>query len=217
MKKFLVLFFASSLLLNASLLVKEKEINAGEVLEGETIIQQFILENRGSKPVSIIRVMATCGCTATEYDRTIPGGGSGKITLKVKTTGFQGPIVKGATVFTDDPDSPEIVLTIKAVVRPIVKIEPGKFIFVRKKSGERTITFIHLSSEIYPDFKILQISSYPENLKIDFERKANCWEVKITFLEDMKQGQNRGYLKILTDIENYRTLWINYLCQVEGD
>ncbi len=37
------------------------------------------------------------------FDRAIPPGGEGKITLQVKTAGYQGKISRGAKVYSNDP------------------------------------------------------------------------------------------------------------------
>jgi len=51
------------------------------------------------------------------FDRTIPPGGEGKITLKVQTRGYQGAISKSAKVYTNDPRKNIELLTIKAFVK----------------------------------------------------------------------------------------------------
>jgi len=50
------------------------------------------------------------------YDRTISPGGEGKITLEVRTKGYQGPIHKEAQVSTNDPRRPELVIGIQGEV-----------------------------------------------------------------------------------------------------
>jgi len=51
------------------------------------------------------------------FDRTIPPGGEGKITLRIKTRGYQGAISKSAKVYTSDPRKNIELLTIKAFVK----------------------------------------------------------------------------------------------------
>ena len=51
------------------------------------------------------------------FDRTIPPGGEGKITLRIKTRGYQGVISKSAKVYTNDPRKKIKLLTIKAFIK----------------------------------------------------------------------------------------------------
>lgn len=217
MKKIAVLFFAFSFILGNGLKIDKKVFNAGEVLEGKPIIHEFTLKNTGNREVSIKRVFATCGCTTVNYDKKIPPGGEGKITLKVRTSGYQGKISKRAVVYTDDPVLPQITLTINAFVNPVIKIEPGRFVYIRKKMGKKASSKVYLSSEIYPDFKITGISSFPANfVKTEIKKEEGKWLVELVFPEQGKIGQNRGYIKIFTDIKEKPFIWVNYLCQVEG-
>ena len=217
MKKFIVLIVFSAFLIGGGLTIKEKIFYAGEVLEGTPIVHEFTLENRGKKPVNIKKVIATCGCTTVGYDRTIPQGGKGRITLNVRTTGYQGNISKRAIVYTDDPDMKRFTLTINAVVKPIIRIKPNKFIFIRKKAGKEGKAEITLSSDVYPEFKITKVSAFPqEAVKAEYEKEGKEWKVKLLFSKNLKLGQNRGYVRIWTNIKKYPAVWINYLCEVEG-
>jgi len=55
------------------------------------------------------------------YDRSIPPGGEGKITLRINTKGYDGKIRKSARVYTNDPKAHQEVLIVDALVRtPIV-------------------------------------------------------------------------------------------------
>jgi len=59
------------------------------------------------------------------FDRTIPPGGEGKITLSVDTEGFHGNIRKTATVYTNDPETAVFTLVIRALVRVPIFVKPS--------------------------------------------------------------------------------------------
>ncbi|SMC24863.1 hypothetical protein SAMN02746041_02119 [Desulfacinum hydrothermale DSM 13146] len=65
------------------------------------------------------------------FDRVIPPGGEGKITLKVNVAGYQGKIAKGATVYCDDPQTPRLRLSVSARVVPYVTVRPTDSVFFR--------------------------------------------------------------------------------------
>lgn len=56
------------------------------------------------------------------FDPTIPPGGEGKITLKVYTGDYEGPIYKNALVNTNDPKNNAVYVGIRAVVKKMPKI-----------------------------------------------------------------------------------------------
>ena len=58
------------------------------------------------------------------FDRIIPPGGRGNISLKVNLTGLSGAIQKSARVYTNDPSSSSELLAIKAFVKVPIKISP---------------------------------------------------------------------------------------------
>lgn len=62
---------------------------------------------------------------AVSYSRQIPPGGTGQVTLKVKTDGKAGEkISHQATVYTDDPDQATIELTLTGEVVSPADINP---------------------------------------------------------------------------------------------
>lgn len=58
------------------------------------------------------------------FDRAIPPGVEGEITLKLKTKGYQGTVRKSAVVYSNDPKRPQIKLAVKARVKVPISFEP---------------------------------------------------------------------------------------------
>src|SRR3972149_9991386 len=71
--------------------IAEKIKDFGTVAKGEKIRAIFEVRNTGKAPLEVTQVRPTCGCTVASFDRTIPPGGTGKITAELDTTGFSGP------------------------------------------------------------------------------------------------------------------------------
>ena len=57
------------------------------------------------------------------FDRAIPPGGVGKITLSVAMEGQQGKIRKQARVYSNDPENKQMTLTLKAFVKGHKQVE----------------------------------------------------------------------------------------------
>ena len=58
------------------------------------------------------------------FDRNIPPGGEGKITLTVNTKGYQGNIHKTAVVYTNDPKMARFRLGVRAFVHVPISVSP---------------------------------------------------------------------------------------------
>jgi hypothetical protein len=74
------------------------------------------------------------------YDKAILPGGEGKIKIQVQTSGREGLLEKTAEIFSNDPNRPTAVLTVKAQIKPIIVLTPTHLQLSAKKgepvSGE---------------------------------------------------------------------------------
>ena len=89
-------------------------------------IAHFKYENVGNTPVHFKSVHASCGCTTaqTQNEQVAPGQ-KGEITATFNIGGRTGTQVKTVTVQTDDPEPSTTVLTLKAVITPLLEIQPA--------------------------------------------------------------------------------------------
>ena len=102
--------------------------DVGTVAKGEKIETVFTVKNSGTQDLVISDARPSCGCTVASFDRTVKPGQTGKITAAVDTKNFTGPITKTVSVVSNDPENPQLALTIKAVVKPYVEIAPTEFV-----------------------------------------------------------------------------------------
>ena len=85
--------------------------------EDKTASYDFIFKNTGNGPLVIHRAVASCGCTTPVYPKEpIAAGASASIKVTYNTTGRPGAFHKTITVYTNDKDSPNVVLIIKGNV-----------------------------------------------------------------------------------------------------
>jgi uncharacterized protein DUF1573 len=108
----------------------------GDVYKGELISYTFAILNQGNGDLVIKDFEVGCGCSVVESDKIIPAGHEGRAQLEVNTATQAGPITKIATLHTNDPARPNIVLSLAANVLtsadggPVrgVLLRPGKYI-----------------------------------------------------------------------------------------
>src|ERR1700720_538827 len=88
-------------------------------------VAHFKYENVGNTPVHFKSVHASCGCTTAQTQNEQVGPGQrGEITATFNIGGRTGTQVKTVTVQTDDPERSAIVLTLKAVITPLLEFQP---------------------------------------------------------------------------------------------
>ena len=136
------------------------------------------------------------------YDRAIPPGGVGQVSLQVHTRGFQGRITKTAQLTTNDPAqrSPRIYLSIN--VRNYIIVEPGPKILLRGVVGEDIRRVVRIRRY---DGQPLEITKVQTNLESIIDYKLN-----------RKDDGNQYNLEVVSKVSDektasgFLTLYTNY-------
>jgi hypothetical protein len=93
--------------------------NYGTVRKGEKITTSFQFKNTGKKPLKILVVQASCGCTVTEWQRaSIPSGAVGEINITLDTNLMKdatGKQTKSVLVITNAKNK-EVLLSMEGEV-----------------------------------------------------------------------------------------------------
>jgi len=102
------------------------------------------------------------------YDRAIPPGGVGQVTLQVNTSGFQGRVTKSAQVTTNDPRQRNTKIYLSMDVRSHILVEPGPKIMLQGIVGDDIQSVVHIRSSENEPFEITRVET---NLRpvIDYE------------------------------------------------
>ncbi len=190
--------------------VDEPIFDAGKVEKGGEINHDFVIRNTGDAPLRIEEVRPACGCTVADYDETIAPGASGKVHAVLDTTDQDGGISKGLTVITNDPENPRLILTIKAVVAPVIYMRPGFARFVQSQgSGVGQVDQIIFADE-FEGLEVVDIESpYPfltaeareatEEERIE-EASGKQWVVSVKLDYDQAPvGSLADYLRVHTN------------------
>jgi hypothetical protein len=220
------LLVAASLFAQGAAAGKAKAVAAepikdlGFVAKGDKASYDFVIRNEGDAPLQIQEVRAACGCTVADYDKVIAPGQSGKVRVSVDTTTFNGAIAKGVTVYTNDPATPQMELTIRAQVEAFIKAKPGyaRYITVQGEAKEGTIVQTLWTPDGSP-MKIVKVESPYPYLKVDFrearpeERLKDIadqpqWRVEMHLSNDAPVGPLTETVKIYTDSEKQKLVQI---------
>jgi hypothetical protein len=118
------------------LVLTETVHDFGKVFEDKALAYTFLIKNEGQTPLRVEDVDPDCACTVPEYDRVIPPGGEGKLTLTIKPYSVLRDFLKHTKVRFNDPARPEVELTLKGYVQPIIEIQPTHIVRLRGRADE---------------------------------------------------------------------------------
>jgi hypothetical protein len=118
----------------ASLVWEKTELDLQPALGAPTAVGVFKYENKGDKPVHFKAVKPSCGCTTAAMAKNdVAPGEKGEITATFNIGDRTGLQTKTITVETDDAQSPQQILTLKATIAQMLDLQPA---FVFWQAGE---------------------------------------------------------------------------------
>ena len=115
------------------------------------ITHTFKFTNVGSVPLKISGLTTSCGCTAALVSGpNIPPGSTGKIKTTLETHRYEGRQEATFTIHSNDPDEPQIELTMRGRIKRDVAVVPQGMNFGDVRKGElatRRVRVLQLSEE----------------------------------------------------------------------
>jgi hypothetical protein len=135
-----------------------------------------------------------------QFDRVIPPGGEGKITLKFSTRGYEGKVRKLARVYTNDPYSPTDTITIEAFVKTPIVVSP-KSVFIQGKISERLTRSVDIEGDPAKPLRIEPIGFTLNNMmKYSIEEVSPGKHYRINFTSIPKVADHyQGTLRLKTN------------------
>jgi hypothetical protein len=162
----------------------------GQIYEDRALTHTFVIKNTGTSALTIEDVDPDCACTVPNYDKTIPPGGQGDITLTIKPFSVIHQFKKETKVRLDDPDRPNLVLTLTGLAQPFIEIQPSHIVRLRGAPGDDIRGQVRFISHLPTPFQITQFhTNIPD--KIDVTLKPEV-PGKVYVLEVRNKGQQSG-------------------------
>ncbi len=94
---------------DSSLTIKETVFDFGKIPQGKPVHHTFEIGNSGAKPLKLVNVQASCGCTTPEWDhdKDITPGGKSSIRVGYNAAA-EGPFNKIITITYNDNQTRQI-------------------------------------------------------------------------------------------------------------
>src|SRR5436190_1363349 len=97
----------------------------GKTSRVETVSGTFKFKNTGDGVLKIQPPKPACGCTIASLEPdTLPPGASGELTFTLNLGHARAQLEKHIAVSSNDPQTPEVSLTLKADYTPLYEINP---------------------------------------------------------------------------------------------
>jgi hypothetical protein len=188
----------------AELKWEQTSVDLRPAFNDKQAVAHFKYENVGNTPVHFKSVHASCGCTTaqTQNEQVAPGQ-KGEITATFNIGGRTGTQVKTVTVQTDDPERSTIVLTLKAVITPLLEFqptlvywqngeEPKPKIITAKANKDAAIKKLDVASST-PDFTAkVDAGSAPNEFRISVQPRDTTKAVYATLTIKPDSPANTG-------------------------
>ncbi len=171
-------------------LLTETSHDFGEAYEDRKLSYTFIVRNTGDEPLEISNVDPDCACTVASYNRTIPAGGQGEITLSLKPYSVMHQFRKETRITVNDPERPMFSLVLLGVAKPFIEIQPSHIIRLRGSPNEELRGEVRFTSHLPGPW---QITNYRSNIpeKIDVNLKT-VERDRVYVLEVKNKSQQSG-------------------------
>ena len=148
------------------------------------------------------------------FDRTIPPGGEGNITLEIRTKGFQGEMHKTARVTSNDPKQPQVTISMKGKVWAPVYVNP-RYVRLRGTEEEEVKGVVRLRGEKEEPFVAnLASNSIPDKVEAQLREteKGRTYELEVKN-RIKAEARYSGNLKVTTNYPEKPEIVI----QISGD
>ncbi len=149
----------------------EPMFNFGEIwVGGQPLRHAFTIRNTGSEVLSILKVQPHCGCTAAgPHPNTIAPGESGQFPFQVDPNKVHGKFAKTINVESNDPQHPQLQLTLSGELKHYVDVQPvGAYFGTVKPEETRSVTLT-----------VTNKGDEPLSLRLDDTRKHNSFSADI--------------------------------------
>ncbi|MHB8066276.1 MAG: DUF1573 domain-containing protein [Desulfobaccales bacterium] len=183
--------------------VPETTFDFGEIFEDVKLTHTFNIKNIGDALLEIKDIDSDCACTAADSDRRIPPGGVGRVTLTIAPYSVLRQFTKKTKVFFNDPDQPQVVLTMKGYGKPFIEIQPSHIIRFRGKPGEDLRDQVRFISHLPVPFEIKEFkTNIPQfiDVTVKAEEPGRIYVVEVRN-KRQEAGNYAGLIELFTTSE----------------
>ncbi len=166
----------------------------GTVLEGQHVTHSFAIKNLGTKDLILNGVKTSCGCTAAAPSiNRVPPGGESQVAVTFDTHFQKGHRERTITVYTNDPATPNALMTLQGNVEVEVEATPADVMFGKVHQGVAMTKEVVISDLVKnaKGFSVGPLSNTSPNIKVSSvpRKDGKSATLTVTLLKSMPIGQ----------------------------
>ncbi len=192
----------------------------GSALEGTMVKHAFTIKNTGQGYLDIRGVKTSCGCTTGEPSKMhVAPGDTSEIAVAFDTHFQKGHQVRTITASTNDPDNPQVAMTMQGIVKKQVEAQPDEVAFgdVKRGSEQTKEVVVNDLNPARGAFSVGPVSNSNSSIKVEQEKRPDGKPgalLKVSLLKSMPLGPFDDTIKITT---NRVPLQVDVFGTVTGD
>ncbi|MFZ5447816.1 MAG: DUF1573 domain-containing protein [Thermodesulfobacteriota bacterium] len=170
--------------------IGETAFDFGKIYEDRALTHTFVIRNTGSAPLKIEEVDPDCACTVPSYDKSIPPGGQGAITLTIKPFSVLHQFKKETKIRLNDPERPVLNLVMMGVAQPFIEIKPSHIVRLKGSAGDDLRGQVRFLSHLPTPWKITEYrTNIPDKIEVTLKPEVPDKEY---VLEVRNKSQDTG-------------------------
>ena len=192
----------------------------GSALEGTMVKHTFTIKNNGQGYLDIRGVKTSCGCTTGDPSKMhVAPGDTSDIAVSFDTHFQKGHQVRTITAYTNDPNNPQVAMTMQGIVKKQVEAQPGEIAFGNVKKGTEDTKEL-VVNDLNPargPFQVGPVSNSNSSIKVVQDKRPDGKPgalLKVSLLKTMPVGPFDDTIKITT---NRVPLQVDVFGTVTGD
>jgi hypothetical protein len=182
----------------------------GRVLAGNVVRHTFRFTNTGNQPLAITDVKSSCNCaTVAAVNKPIPPGGSGEISVSLRTSNSAGKVHKWIVVATNAA-SPRIQLALNGEVIMPVQVDPPTAYFGSFAGESQQKRTIRIVNNVKQPLKITGVKNSLEDLEVELRavEEGREYELTVVALPRFQSGDIRGEIYLESNLTEVPTITV---------
>jgi hypothetical protein len=174
--------------------------NFPSAVRGEIVEHEFIVENRGSAPLRILKTSMTPPLLATALPSLVAPGAQAALGFRLDTNQLKGRFDGVIVVFLNDPNLPAARLAFRGQVLTPVAVLPAPMLNVAARRGHSASAHVDIVNRDASPLKVYKIEHPDDRFSTSLETIENGqrYRLTLTLNPDGPGGENSGIILVHT-------------------
>ena len=192
----------------------------GVIPQMEKVEHSFTIKNVGGSPLEILEVDPSCTCEKVDLkEKVIPPGGTTKLDVRYRGTTNSGKTRVAVYLTTNDPNEPEMVVSLFGIVNGTAGVYPGHFHLGEIGQEELVRKSFVIFRPAFDTIRVKSVKSSSQQVQTKFQRLDETDRIaRVHFdLQGLPLGPFRETITVITDAEKYSEIYVGVEGTVVGE